>query len=69
MGVLGNEGICVRTNEILNFSLVDFICKRKKRERMSGVIKTLGLTPILPDGGYFMVANASKLKAGLGLNL
>ena len=33
-----------------------------KRERMASAIKKLGLEPIVPEGGYFMMASVKKLK-------
>jgi len=35
---------------------------RPKREKMKNILEKLGLIPIVPDGGYFMVADASKYK-------
>ena len=33
-----------------------------KRERMASAIRKLGLEPIVPEGGYFMMASVKKLK-------
>ena len=33
----------------------------KKRDEMAEVLKGVGLNPILPDGGYFMMADTSTL--------
>ena len=33
----------------------------QKRNRMYSMAKEAGLNPIIPDGGYFMVADISKL--------
>ena len=35
---------------------------RPKREKMSEILKDIGLDPIVPDGGYFMIANMTPLK-------
>ena len=36
---------------------------KTKREIMKNIILNLGLDPIIPDGGYFMIADARRLKA------
>ena len=33
-----------------------------KRERMASAIRKLGLEPIVPEGGYFMMTSVKKLK-------
>ena len=33
-----------------------------KRERMASAIRKLGLEPIVPEGGYFMMASVKSLK-------
>ncbi|XP_075038512.1 kynurenine--oxoglutarate transaminase 3 isoform X2 [Mixophyes fleayi] len=36
-----------------------------KRERMAGLLQEAGLTPIIPEGGYFMIADVSVLGVDL----
>ena len=35
---------------------------RPKREKMVQILKDVGLDPILPDGGYFIIADMTPLK-------
>ena len=34
---------------------------KAKRDRMAKILQDVGMTPIIPDGGYFMIADASKM--------
>ena len=34
---------------------------RPKRERLAKLLKEFGFDPIVPDGGYFMIADCSSL--------
>jgi len=35
---------------------------KPKREKMAKILKNVGLKPIIPNGGYFMIADASPMK-------
>ena len=35
---------------------------RPKRAQMADIVRSMGLQPIMPDAGYFMMANASSIK-------
>ena len=37
---------------------------KPKRDRLAHLLQEAGLTPILPEGGYFMLADISKLAEG-----
>nr|XP_002119772.3 kynurenine--oxoglutarate transaminase 3 [Ciona intestinalis] len=36
-----------------------------KRDRLASILREIGMEPILPQGGYFILADASKLKVDL----
>ena len=36
---------------------------RPKRAQMAAIVRSMGLVPIMPDAGYFMMANAASIKA------
>lgn len=40
---------------------------KEKRDRVAKVLVDIGLKPIIPDGGYFMVADASNMSKFLML--
>ena len=33
----------------------------KKRDKMAKLLKSIGIVPIIPEGGYFMMADVSPL--------
>ena len=35
---------------------------RPKKEKMTKILEDIGLNPIVPDGGYFMIADMTPLK-------
>jgi len=35
---------------------------KPKREKMAKILKSVGMKPIIPNGGYFMIADASPMK-------
>ena len=35
---------------------------KPKKEKMIQILKDVGLDPIIPDGGYFMIADMTPLK-------
>ena len=35
---------------------------RPKREKLAKLLERLGLEPVIPEGGYFMMANAKKFR-------
>lgn len=32
-----------------------------KRDRMAAILSTAGMSPVIPDGGYFMIVDVSAL--------
>ena len=41
---------------------------KPKREHMTGILKELELEPIVPEGGYFMMADATQFKKSLSFD-
>ena len=41
---------------------------KAKRDRMAKILLEVGLKPIVPDGGYFMVADASGMSELAGVS-
>lgn len=37
---------------------------KPKRDRLAQLLLDIGLTPVIPEGGYFMLADISKIAKG-----
>lgn len=40
-----------------------------KRDRLAAILSDVGMTPIVPEGGYFMLVDVSSLSEWLNINM
>lgn len=40
-----------------------------KRDRLAAILRDVGMTPIVPEGGYFMLVDVSSLSEWLNINI
>lgn len=40
-----------------------------KRDRLAAILRDVGMTPVIPEGGYFMLVDVSSLSEWLNVNM